>query len=123
MSNIGFDMVRVKADSRALPVLPKAAPPVATVMAAANSMTVNAVPSAVMLRIAPSAATGTMPHAASPGMETGRMNAANAALGRTAAPPAIAVRMVNAARLHLAAAENPDATTVCGRGALPQACL
>ena len=113
----------MKSASRVLPVLPKAAPPVATVMAAANSMTVNAVPSAVMLRIAPSAATETIPRAASPGMATGRMNAANAAPGRTAAPPALAVKEGNAAHLHRAAAENPDAATTCGKDALPQACL
>ena len=88
----------MKADSRALPVLPKAAPPVATVMAAANSMTVNAVPSAVMLRIAPSAATGTIPRAAgTPARTDGRKKSVNAAPARTAAPTPPAVTG-NAAR-------------------------
>ena len=113
----------MKAASRVLPVPLKAVPPAITAMAAALSMTVNTAPSAVMPRIAPSAATGTMPLAASPGVTTGRMNAASAAPGRTAAPPALAVKGENAARLRRAAAENPDATTACGKGFLPQACL
>ena len=113
----------MKAASRVLPALPKAVPPAITAMAAVISMTENAVPSAVMLRIAPSAATGTMPHAANLAETTGRRNAVNAAPGRTAAPPALAVKGENAARLRRAAAENPDATTACGKGFLPQACL
>jgi hypothetical protein len=64
-----------------------------------------------------------MPRAARPAETTGRMNAANAAPGRTAAPPAIVARRENAARLLRAAAENPDATTACGKTLLPQALL